>query len=352
MTIKYGMHIRLRHFTTSRLLKSLDKRFPPPSISRQQMALATNDETDAGAIWRVKGPHGTSEGAFKGKPVKNGAVVRLEHLNTRTNLHSHPLEQHHRAPVTRDGMQQEVTTHGALGVGDSNDDWILETQGTTHWKSGTNVRLIHQGTNRGLHSHEVSHPVMTDGFQEVTAYIGRDDSDFWQATQLEKTATAIVSKVSQQRRVQYVKKLLAAFPECSGYALRGRRKPILRLTAERSVQDLVFLMLRAGISDLKPEHPIAGANRRYAIEDFRSPSLKIVIEVKITRSRAHARRGLIEELNDDIGKYKADPACKDLIFFIYDPSRFVEAPKALKKSVVGKHRHGNRRIAVHCIIER
>lgn len=185
MKIKYGMTIRLRHVTTTRLLKSLDKNFPSPSISKQQMVVATNDESDLGTLWRVKAPHGSPETTGEGQPVKNGAIIRLEHVNTRSNLHSHSIKDGHLAPVTRDGAQQEVTAFGALGLGDDNDDWILETQGADTWEFGGQVRLYHRKTNWPLHSHTASEPVTTAGFQEVTAYAGKDPNDFWVAVAVE-----------------------------------------------------------------------------------------------------------------------------------------------------------------------
>lgn len=350
MKVRYGMLIKLRHYSTKRLLKSLDKRFPLPSISNQQMVVATNDETDAGTVWRVKGRHSTSVAAGSGQPVKNGDVVRLEHVNTRANLHSHSIKDGYLAPVTRDNAHQEVTAYGSSGIGDGNDDWIVETEGPQYWELGESVRLNHRGTGWSLHSHHPFHPIATNGFQEVTAYAGRDKSDFWTASH-ENLAKAVVVKASQKQRVSFVKKLLKQFPECVGYALNRRKAPVLKLDLEASVQDLLYFMLKPAIPDLKPEHPVAGHQRQYVIQDFRSPSLKIVIEAKRPRNKAHARK-LIGELRDDAGGYKSDPACKDLIFFVYDPKGFVEDPTALAKAIDGTHQHANRKIVVHCIIQR
>lgn len=344
------MLIKLRHHTTKRLLKSLDKHFPPPSISNQQMVVATNDETDAATIWRVKGRDSTPETSGAGQPVRNGDVIRLEHLNTRANLHSHPMQEGYLAPVTRDRAHQEVTAYGSLGIGDGNDDWIAEIESSSYWKLGEPIRLKHRGTNWPLHSHSRFDPIATAGFQEVTAYAGRDNSDLWTAEPV-KQAKLPVLKASQGQRIAFLKKLLRQFPECAGYALNRRKRPVFKLNLEADVQDLLYFMLKPAIPDLKAEHPVAGKLRQYSIQDFRSPSLKIVIEVKMPRDKAHARK-LIGELRDDAGGYKNDPACKDLLFFIYDPKGFIEDPAGFGKSIRGTHRHGNRRIVVHCFIHR
>jgi hypothetical protein len=67
MNIKYGMVLRLRHQRTGRLLKSWDKRYPPPSTSNQQVVAATNEESDTGTHWRLKGPDGTPDDIDKGQ---------------------------------------------------------------------------------------------------------------------------------------------------------------------------------------------------------------------------------------------------------------------------------------------
>ncbi|KAE8270556.1 hypothetical protein A4X09_0g1783 [Tilletia walkeri] len=52
--------------------------------------------------------------------LKNGDTVRLVHLLTKRNLHSHPVP----APVTKENY--EVSAYGDLKTGDSNDHWVVE----------------------------------------------------------------------------------------------------------------------------------------------------------------------------------------------------------------------------------
>lgn len=154
------------------------------------MVVATNDESDSGTVWRVKASHGSPDAAVRGKPVMNGAIIRLEHVDTRSNLHSHSIRDGHLAPKTRDGAQQEVTAFGVLGIGDANDDWIVETHNADAWQFGAQVRLYHRNTNWPLHSHPASDPVTTAGFQEVTAFAGKDSNDFWVAIAIKPAESA------------------------------------------------------------------------------------------------------------------------------------------------------------------
>ncbi len=351
MKLKYGMLIRLRHDATSQWLKSHDKRFPmPPSLSGAQMVVATNDNSETSTVWRIKGKDGTASSAYKNQLVKNGDIIRLEHLNTQTNLHSHPLEHGHYAPLTRDTNHQEVVTAGAAGECDTNDNWIVETSAGGDWVEGENVRLCHEATTRPLHSHNSPrNRPETDGYQEVTAYVSRDANDFWKAICLAEAPAPTATKISDRNRVNLVKRLLDSFSDCAGYVLLRRGKPIFSLEKEAGVQDLIFLNLKPSIPDLRPENPVGGKLRHYSIQDFRSARLKIVVEAKIVRSKEHGKT-LKEELDHDIGEYKNDPYCKDLFFFIYDPKKYLEDPSALAKSIRGAHMHGKRRIQVHCII--
>ena len=54
-----------------------------------------------------------------GQPVLCGDVIRLEHMETAKNLHSHPVA----APLSR---KNEVSAFGDDGEGDTSDNWIIE----------------------------------------------------------------------------------------------------------------------------------------------------------------------------------------------------------------------------------
>ncbi|XP_006819012.1 protein O-mannosyl-transferase 2-like, partial [Saccoglossus kowalevskii] len=88
--------------------------------------------------------------------VKNGDLIRLEHLQTRRNLHSHKEP----APITKKHYQ--VTGYGENGLGDANDIWkieIIDGPDKTHIKTvRTKMRLIHFITGCALHSHSKTLP--------------------------------------------------------------------------------------------------------------------------------------------------------------------------------------------------
>jgi hypothetical protein len=186
--VRHGGTLKLRHAATGRSLHSHSIQYSHPGSSGQQQVtcFAGADDND---LWWIKGPDGQPEDLRSGQPVQHGDVVRLEHVATRRNLHSHAGIP---SPLTG---QQEVTCYGESGVGDGNDDWRVEVDGGGQWDAGKQVRLIHVATEVALHSHEgFSHPEWTAGQQEVTGYAGRDANDLWFASDIRARDARFVSQ--------------------------------------------------------------------------------------------------------------------------------------------------------------
>src|SRR4051794_20300558 len=171
---RVGSWIELTHVRTGKFLHSHPFNYAHPGSSGQQQVTCDGPPGDEGDRWRVRVAHGANEHTAWDQPITDGMVVRLEHIVTHRNLHSHV---NHPSPVTH---QQEVTCFGSNGMGDTNDNWRVELAGTGALEAGSTIRLIHVNTNVALHSHVgFSHAVNTRGEQEVTGYVGRDDNDLW-----------------------------------------------------------------------------------------------------------------------------------------------------------------------------
>jgi hypothetical protein len=175
---RYGSTMKMSHLWTGRTLHSHALNYGHPGTSGQQQVTAF-EGADDNDLWRAKGSDGQPEDFQGGQPIQNGDVVRLEHVLTRRNLHSHGGIP---SPVTG---QQEVTCFGENGIGDSNDNWRVEVEGGGVWTAGKRLRLIHVNTDHALHSHAGwSHPEWTAGQQEVTCFEGRDGNDWWSLLEL------------------------------------------------------------------------------------------------------------------------------------------------------------------------
>lgn len=170
--IKYGDEIRLVHVETGWALHSHEHNYSHEHSSMQQEVTAylKHDPND---YWIVREQHqGTPR---NGQTVRNYDVIRLMHINTRRNLHSHRWP----SPFNKLHGQQEVTAFGNDGVGDDNDNWqVVMRRGrdNTIWRERDHVRLIHMNTDHALHSHWHR---WNEDQQEVTAYSGRDENDLW-----------------------------------------------------------------------------------------------------------------------------------------------------------------------------
>lgn len=132
----------------------------------------------------VKEKHG-GDVCEAGTPIKCGEVIRLEHIDTGKNLHSHLF----RAPLSGN---QEVSGFGDGNNGDTGDNWqvICETS-DTYWTRFKPVSLMHVDTKKYLSSSDslkFNHqncggqcPIMDQ--TEVSATARKDANSKWQTDQ-------------------------------------------------------------------------------------------------------------------------------------------------------------------------
>lgn len=174
--ISYGAPIKLKHRKTGQVLHSHEINYMGGSRQQEVTCYGGRDDND---WWIVKGPDGEGINAEIGTPVLSNDVIRLEHLATSRNLHSHE------GPYSPSSNQGEVTAYGTNGKGDNNDNWtlIIHNQGSGHpWHSTHFVKFIHVGTNRALHSHK-GHKTASEQ-QEVTTFDESADDSLWQVEHL------------------------------------------------------------------------------------------------------------------------------------------------------------------------
>lgn len=104
------------------------------------------------ALTKIQAAHNNT--CTTGEKIKCGEIIRLTHVGTGKNLHSHGLP----APLTR--RNTEVSGFGNDGEGDTGDNWKLEcvhredAGNAQHrmWESTTLVRILHVDTKHWLSS--------------------------------------------------------------------------------------------------------------------------------------------------------------------------------------------------------
>lgn len=138
----------------------------PEGIGAKQQQVTTYSHKDSNNKWLIKrGLEGDDSNDIF---VRDGDLVRLEHITTKRNLHSH-FEV---APVTKKHYQ--VTCYGENGTGDANDIWQIQKESSKADKDDriytvrTRFRLVHYLDKCALHSHSKQLPKWAYEQLEVT----------------------------------------------------------------------------------------------------------------------------------------------------------------------------------------
>lgn len=172
--LNYFSVVQLRH-GTGKLLASIATNYSHQGGSGQQVVGAI-EQSDDTSYWVIKPAHGFDfrVSMQTSTRVEDGHVIRLEHLKTGKNLHSHECK----APVTD---QQEISCYGTDGAGDANDNWLIRSRDQAGLTTGKDFTLTHSRMGTHLHSHgDRFFDAGERNFQEVTGYSGSDENDNWQ----------------------------------------------------------------------------------------------------------------------------------------------------------------------------
>jgi dolichyl-phosphate-mannose--protein O-mannosyl transferase len=141
------------------------------SGSGQQSVTATDEQEDGNSYWTVKGS--TVKQCTRGEPVSCGSNIRLEHANTKKNLHSHLFS----SPLSGN---QEISAFGdTSGEGDTGDNWTVVCN-DEYWDRAENIRLKHVDTEKWLSISGRTYGRPINGQLEVIGASYPDSSSYWQ----------------------------------------------------------------------------------------------------------------------------------------------------------------------------
>jgi dolichyl-phosphate-mannose--protein O-mannosyl transferase len=173
--------VKLRHKVLDTRLHSADIAYG--SGSKQQAVTGNPDSGDPGSYWQIRSAdeHGGTA-CLQGDTLQHGDKIRLMHLRTKKNLHSHQYQ----SPLSQ---KQEVSAFGEDGNGDGGDVWelMVREKGDVYaagwggpWLRDSIVRFKHVVTGQYLFSHRKQFnngPV--DGMNEITCSPRADDRTLW-----------------------------------------------------------------------------------------------------------------------------------------------------------------------------
>ncbi|OWF56429.1 Protein O-mannosyl-transferase 2 [Mizuhopecten yessoensis] len=139
--IAYGSVVTLKQRRTGgAYLHSHWHLYPEEHPPRQQQ-ITSYTHKDENNKWLVKPSDHDLEKVEKPQILHSGDLIRLEHVGTRRNLHSHREP----APLTKHHFQ--LSAYGENGTGDSNDIWMIDAPGmpigTPIQTARSKFRLIH-----------------------------------------------------------------------------------------------------------------------------------------------------------------------------------------------------------------
>ncbi|MBN3298914.1 stromal cell-derived factor 2-like protein 1 [Amia ocellicauda] len=139
------------------------------SGSGQQSVTGVEVPDDANSYWRIRGkPNAPCQ---RGVAIKCGQSIRLTHMNTGRNLHTH----HFVSPLSGN---QEVSAFGENGEGDDLDVWAVQCSGI-HWERDDDVRFKHVGTDvfLSITGEQYGHPIK--GQREVHGMSSANYNNYW-----------------------------------------------------------------------------------------------------------------------------------------------------------------------------
>ncbi len=135
------------------------------------------------------------------------------------------------------------------------------------------------------------------------------------------------------------------------HPLTHRRKGAqpLSFATEYDVQDLLHVLLRPWVADIRPEEftpSYAGSSTRM---DFLLPKHKVVIELKFVRDRSHAKR-IGDELIVDIEHYQQHPDCERLWCAVFDQDHVLPNADGLRSDLEGQRSNKDGQVLVRVLV--
>lgn len=175
--VAYGAVITLKNHKTGGGYLHSHWHLYPEGVGARQQQITTYTHKDDNNKWLIK-PYNTDELPENVTLVKNGDLVKLEHVATRRNLHSH-REQ---GPMTKKHLQ--VTGYGENGTGDANDIWKIVVEGKGEGETVETVtsklKLVHYLQHCVLTTTGKQLPKWAYEQQEVTCNPNlRDNNAYW-----------------------------------------------------------------------------------------------------------------------------------------------------------------------------
>ncbi|MGH9688125.1 MAG: hypothetical protein ACRD5K_13655 [Candidatus Acidiferrales bacterium] len=141
----------------------------------------------------------------------------------------------------------------------------------------------------------------------------------------------------------------AVTPAIRSFQRREKGLASWRVSQEDDVRDLLHVMLRAAVSDIKREEPVPSRNGTHKFVDLYSAFGAVFIEIKWIDKKGSWKR-ILREINDDIQSYPSHPGCSRIIFIIVDAVRDIPDPAQFEQSLNSEQTIDGKKIQVQAFV--
>jgi hypothetical protein len=130
-----------------------------------------------------------------------------------------------------------------------------------------------------------------------------------------------------------------------------REKGLTEWTVNREddVRDLMYVMLRAAIADIRTEEPVPSRAGTHKFIDIYSEIARLFIEVKWIGKRGSWKQ-ILKQVNDDIQSYVSHPCCDTIIFVIVDEVRDIPDPALIERNYTGLQTINGKEVDIHLFV--
>ncbi|KAK7103260.1 protein O-mannosyl-transferase 2-like [Littorina saxatilis] len=190
--VAFGSLITLKQRRTGGAYLHSHPHLYPEEVGPRQQQVTTYSHKDENNVWKLKPADRDVDGDEPVVLVKNGDLIRLEHVSTRRNLHSHKEP----APLSKRHFQ--LSGYGVNGSGDANDVWLVEIvgapQGAPVQTVRSQIRLVHYYVRCALFSHDKKLPKW--GWEQLEATCNTNTRDQRSRWNVEEVRDARLPNVS------------------------------------------------------------------------------------------------------------------------------------------------------------
>lgn len=150
---------------------------------------------------------------------------------------------------------------------------------------------------------------------------------------IEKIDKGVIVRENVLPNLNLVISVLNTFPDVvSRLKYRRKGKTPLEVHDEYDVQDIIYVMLKGAFSTLQYEDPTPKDGLTSARSDFVINDLNTYIEAKFISEKGKEKE-IQDECTLDIQKYGTQENCYKIVFFVYDPNKFIDNKFSFKASL-------------------